>query len=114
MNVHKMMKQYAREILNVKDRRQISTVTLFRTLGWLPIDVRIRYFTSIVMYNVMHGHAPGYLTALFVLNQCAQSSHSQLHKYSCEEIQPVLRPAHICLQGCETLGHDPGMYKKCE
>ena len=32
----------------------------------------------------------------------------------CEEIQPVLRPAHICLQGCETLEHDPGMYQKCE
>ena len=33
-NVHKMMKQYARVILNVKDNREVSTVTLFRTLGW--------------------------------------------------------------------------------
>jgi len=47
-----MMKQYARVILNVKDQRQISTVTLFCTLGWLPIDVRIRYFTSVVKCNV--------------------------------------------------------------
>ena len=77
MNVHKMMKQYARVILNVKDRRQISTVTLFRTLGWLPIDVRIRYFTSIVMYNVMHGHAPGYLTDLFVLNNSVHNHHTR-------------------------------------
>ena len=77
MNVHKMMKQYARVILNVKDRRQISTVTLFRTLGWLPIDVRIRYFTSIVMYNVLHGLAPGYLTDLFVLNNSVHNHHTR-------------------------------------
>ena len=83
MNVHKMMKQYARVILNEKDRRQISTVTLFRTLGWLPIDVRIRYFTSIVMYNVMHGHAPGYLTDLFVLNNTVHNHHTR----SCTNIQ---------------------------
>ena len=77
MNVHKMMKQYARIILNVEDRRHISTVTLFRTLGWLQIDVRIRYFTSIVMYNVMHGHAPGYLTDLFVLNNSVHNHHTR-------------------------------------
>ena len=32
LNVHKMMKQYARVILNVKDKREVSTVSLFRTL----------------------------------------------------------------------------------
>ena len=37
MNVHKIMKQYACIILNVKDKRQVSTVTLFCNLGWLPI-----------------------------------------------------------------------------
>ena len=54
-NVGKMMKLYARVILNVKDRRHVSTVTLFGTLGWLPIDVRVRYFTAIVMYSFIHG-----------------------------------------------------------
>ena len=33
MKVHKMMKQYARVVLNVKDRRHVSTATLFRTIG---------------------------------------------------------------------------------
>ena len=37
MNVHKIMKQYARILLKVKDKRQVSTVTLFYNLGWLPI-----------------------------------------------------------------------------
>ena len=37
MNVHKIMKKHAQIILNVNERRQISTVTLFRTLGWLPM-----------------------------------------------------------------------------
>jgi len=56
-------------------------VTLFRTLVWLPTDAQIYYFTSIVMY-VMHGHAPGYLTDLFMLNNSVHN-HLQLHKYSC-------------------------------
>ena len=52
---YKMMKQYAGIILNMKDIQQVSTVTLFCTLGWLPIDVRIRYFTAILMYSFIHG-----------------------------------------------------------
>ena len=31
----------------VKDKWQVSTVTLFRTLWWVPIDVRIHYFTAV-------------------------------------------------------------------
>ena len=54
-----MLKQYyARVILNVKDKREVSTVSLFRTLGWLPIDVRIHYFTAVAMFNIMIGQAP--------------------------------------------------------
>ena len=55
MNVDKIMKQYTRIILNVKDKPQVSTVTLFCNLGWLPINVRIWYFTEIVMYNIRTG-----------------------------------------------------------
>ena len=57
MNVHKIMKQYAHIILNVQDKQQVLTVTLFSNLGWLPIDVRVLYFTVIVMYNIIHGLA---------------------------------------------------------
>ena len=65
LNVHKMMKQYARVILNVKDKREVSTVSLFRTLGWLPIDVRIHYFTAVAMFNIMIGQAPIDLVNMF-------------------------------------------------
>ena len=65
LNVHKMMKQYARVILNVKAKREVSTVTLFRTLGWLPIDVRIHYFTAVAMFNIMIGQAPVDLVNMF-------------------------------------------------
>ena len=63
-----LMKQCARVICYVYGLRHISIVTLFRTLGWQPSDVRIQYFTSIVIYNVMHRDVPGYLTGLIVLN----------------------------------------------
>ena len=52
-------------ILNVKDKRQVSTVTLFRTLGWLPIDVRIHYLRAVAMFNIMNGQAPVYLVIMF-------------------------------------------------
>ena len=58
LNVHKMMKQYA-------DKREVSTVSLFRTLGWLPIDVRIHYFTAVAMFNIMIGQAPVDLVNMF-------------------------------------------------
>jgi len=42
------------------------------------------------------------------------SSHLQLHKRSCQEVQLVFRQVQICLQGCDTLAHYPEMYRKCE
>ena len=51
--------------INVKDKREVSTVTLFRTLGWLPIDVRIHYFTAVAMFNIMNGQAPVDLVNMF-------------------------------------------------
>ena len=53
MNVHIIMKQYARIILNVKEKRQVLTVTLFCNIGWLRIDIRIRYiyiYMCVCMY----------------------------------------------------------------
>ena len=55
-------------ILNVKDKREVSTVTLFHTLGWLPIDVRIHYFTAIAKFNIMNGQAPVDLVNMFTQN----------------------------------------------
>ena len=77
MNVLKMMMQYARIILNVKDRRQVSTGTLFCTLGWLSIDARIRYFIAILMYDIIHGLAPAYLTYIFILNNSVHDHHTR-------------------------------------
>ena len=63
-------KQYARVILNVKNKREVSTVTLFHKLGWLPIDVRIHYFTAVAMFNIMNvnGQAPVDLVNMFTQN----------------------------------------------
>ena len=64
-------------LFNVKDKRRVSTVTLFCNLGWLLIDVHIRYFTAIVMYNIVHGFAPAYLTYIFILNSSVHDHHTR-------------------------------------
>ena len=43
-------------------------MTLFRTLGWLHIDVGIHYFTAVAMFNIMHGQAPVYPVNMFTQN----------------------------------------------
>ncbi len=65
---------YARSIHNIKDKRQSSSVKLFQTLGWMPVDVHINYFTGIQMYNIIHGNAPSYLNEMFKIN-------SQIHMH---------------------------------
>ena len=64
-------------ILNVKDKRQVSTVTPFYNLGWLLINVRIQYFTAIVMYNIIHRLTPAYLTDIFILNNSVHDHHTR-------------------------------------
>ena len=97
MNAHKMMKQYARIILNVKDKRQVSIVTLFCNLGWLQIDVRIRYYTAIGRYNIIHGFAPAYLTYIVILNNSVHDHHTRgctnIHVRKCN----LSRAAYICI-----------------
>ncbi len=46
IKVHKIMKMYARSILDFKDKRQSSSVKLFQTLGWMPVDVHINYLLA--------------------------------------------------------------------
>ncbi len=61
IKVHKLTKMYARSILDIKDKRQSSSVKLFQTLGWMPVDALINYFTGIQMYNIIYDNAPSYL-----------------------------------------------------
>ena len=41
-----------------------SAVPLMRELHWLPVSSRIRYKLCTLMYDVVHGTAPGYLVDL--------------------------------------------------
>ena len=65
--VHKLLKIFGRSILDVKDKRQISTVSLFQKLGWLPLNERIKYFKCVQMYNIMRESSPHYLKSNFKL-----------------------------------------------
>ena len=65
LKIHVMMKRFARSILDVRDVRQSCTVQLFKELDWLPIDIRIKYFETLQMFNIVHGTAPSYLKDLF-------------------------------------------------
>ena len=64
-------------ILNVKDKREVSKVTLFRTLGWLPIDVRIQYFTAVAMFNIMNGQASVDLVNMFAQTNTVHDHNTQ-------------------------------------
>ena len=76
-NGHKIMKQFGGVILNVKDKRQVSTVKLFRMLGWLPIDVRIHYFTAVPMFTIMNGQVPVYLVNKFTQNNSVHDHNTR-------------------------------------
>ena len=88
MTIHKMMKQYVRVIVNIKDRRRGDrfqiVVTPFRAIGWLLNDVRIRNFTSVVMYDVKYDvYAPSYLMNPFVSNSITLDDHTRsLHHFA--------------------------------
>ncbi len=38
-----------------------SSVSLFERLDWLPIDLRLKYFEGIQVYNILHDSCPEYL-----------------------------------------------------
>ena len=65
---HKMLTNYARVILNVKDKRHVSTVTLSHMLGWLPIDVDVHCFTAVTIFTTVDGQDPAYPTEMFIQN----------------------------------------------
>ncbi len=47
------MKMCSRSIYDVYDYREVSSVSLFERMDWLPIDLRIKYFEGIQVYNHM-------------------------------------------------------------
>ncbi len=58
-----MMRMYARFIVDIKVKRKSSTVELFQTLWWTPVDVY-----KIQMYNIVYGNAPSYHNEMFKIN----------------------------------------------
>ncbi len=50
LRAHKAMKMCARFIYDVYDCREVSSVSLFERLDWLPIDLCIKYFEGIQVY----------------------------------------------------------------
>ncbi len=60
---HKMMKMYARSILDILDKTQSSSVELFQTLGWMTVEVHLNYWHG--KFNFVHSNRPSYLTEMF-------------------------------------------------
>ena len=65
--IHKIMKQFARAILEIKCAKDLSTMDLFKTLDWLPIDARADYFTGVLVFKSLNGLAPDYMSKMFKL-----------------------------------------------
>ncbi len=42
------------------DYREVSSVSLFERLDWLPIDLCLKYFEVIQVYNILDGSCPEY------------------------------------------------------
>ena len=61
------MKQFARAILEIKCAKDSSTMDLFKTLDWLPIDARADYFTGVLVFKSLNGLAPDYMSKMFKL-----------------------------------------------
>ncbi len=61
LRVHKAMKMCGRSTYDVYDYREVSSVSIFERLDWLPIDLCIKYFEGIEVYNILDGSCPEYL-----------------------------------------------------
>ncbi len=76
MRVHKAMEMCARSIYDVYDYREVSSVSLFERLDCLPIDLRIKYFEGIQVYNILDGYCPEYLKSFINLVDHGRNSHN--------------------------------------
>ncbi len=54
-------------IYDVYDYREVTSVSLFERLDWLPIDLHIKYFEGIQVYNILDGSCPEYLKGFIKL-----------------------------------------------
>ncbi len=54
------MKKCARSILDIYDY-DTPTVTRFKKSDWLPIDIKIKHFEGIQVYNIIPGNCLMYL-----------------------------------------------------
>ncbi len=58
------------------DYREVSSVSLFERLDWLPIDLRIKYFEGIQVYNILDGSCPEYLKDFIKLIDNGRNTHN--------------------------------------
>ena len=63
--IHRLMKMFARSILDIKKAKDSNIVELFMKLGWIPIDERIKYFKCVMIYKAAHGLSPDYISNMF-------------------------------------------------
>ncbi len=61
------MKMYARSKTDVYDYREVSCVSLFERLDWLPIDLHIKYFEVIQVYTILERSCLEYLKSFIKL-----------------------------------------------
>ncbi len=97
LKVHKTAKMYARSMVDIRDKRLIPSIELFEILDIMPIDIHIKYFTGIQMYNILHGNAPSYLCKLFsgndtIHNHNTRNTHSlHIPKYKLATGQTIFK-----------------------
>ncbi len=70
------MKMWSRSIYDVYDYREVWSVSLFERLDWLPIDLCIKYFEGIQVYNILDGSCPEYLKDFIKLIDHGRNTHN--------------------------------------
>ncbi len=88
----KHIKVHKVSILDIKDKRQSSSVKIFQTLVWMLVDVRINYFTGIHMNNIIHSNARSYLNEMFKTN-------SQIHTHNTRNNTSLYLPKYNLVTG---------------
>ncbi len=77
LKLHKTVKMYTRSMLDIRDKRLIPTIELFKNLDIMPIDICIKTFTGILMYIILQGNAPSYLCKLFCVNDTIHNHNTR-------------------------------------
>ncbi len=64
-------------MMDIRVKRLIPTIELFKNLDIMLIDIRIKYFTGIQMCNILHGNAPSYLCKPFSVNDTIHNHNTR-------------------------------------